>query len=229
MTFKAHSDASYLSRSRIGGVLFLDNPCQKNDFVNAAVDPFSNTNLNVVFASAVEAEFAAVFITVTQETEPLQVTHSLNSDIPNNHLNNQTMLSVDKVIVRSSMSFKCAGFFAVLQAQMNESNELALVRQIALDIDCQLKTICLQYVSTKTRQTLLRRHSTVDVDEAKTSKTFFLDDLIDEVEDLGKMNDFLVQCDLLSDESELDLLTERSLLCSLKKAFNKRCAPNNVY
>ena len=173
MTFKAHSDASYLSRSRIGGVLFLDNPCQKNDFVYAAVDPFSTTNLNVVFASAVEAEFAAVF-TVAQETEPLQVTHSLNSDIPNNHLNNQTMLSVDKVIVKSSMSFKCAGFFAVLQAQMNESNELALVRQIALVIDCQLKTIiCLQYVSTKTRQTLLRRHSTVDVDEAKTSKNPF--------------------------------------------------------
>jgi hypothetical protein len=75
MVLFAHSDASYLSeassRSRIGGILYLGTKDDTN-FVNAAVEQFS-TILDVVVASAAEAEYAAIF-TVAHEAEPLRHT-----------------------------------------------------------------------------------------------------------------------------------------------------------
>jgi hypothetical protein len=76
MILYAHSDASYLSeaqsRSRIGGFLYLGKLDHSNDFVNAAVDQLSSV-LQVVVASAAEAEYAALF-TVGQEAEPIRQT-----------------------------------------------------------------------------------------------------------------------------------------------------------
>lgn len=75
MILHAHSDASYLSeslsRSRVGGFLFLGNT-DNGSFVNAPIEQFS-TILSVVVSSAAEAEYAALY-TVAQEAAPLRVT-----------------------------------------------------------------------------------------------------------------------------------------------------------